>query len=113
MKVPTLAHDKSLHGNYGAVICALTTILGAVIAKAMHVPVWLAPIAGLLLASAIGKLTEMRQAQINKQRLLAAAADGAGPETVPLHDVDPADVRATAWGAFVVAMPALVVIMLL
>jgi hypothetical protein len=112
MNPPTIAYDKSLHGNYGAVICALTIIAGAVVGKLTGIPVWLAPPLGLALAGLIGKLTEMRQKQINEKRLREAAAHGAGPETVPLHNVDPADVRATAWGAFVVALPAAVVIML-
>jgi hypothetical protein len=112
MKIPTIAADKSLHGNYGAVITAFTIIIGAVVAKVIKIPMWMVPPVGLALASAIGKLTEMRQKQINEKRLREAAANGAGPETVPLHNVDPADVRATAWGAFVVAMPAFVVIVL-
>lgn len=104
MKIPTIPYDKSLHVNYGVIISALTILVGAVALLLLRWPLWFAPLAGVLAAGVIGKLTEMRQAQLNAEEVAAGRP--------PKHSVESADIRFTGWGGILVALPALTLLML-
>ncbi len=106
-KLKALQHDKALHMVAGALIGAVVLILGAaaLFVLGMRKAMPLLPFASVAVALVIGKLTEMRQEQLNDKR----AIDG---DTQPMHEVSVADMQHTVYGAAIVAIPALTVALL-
>jgi len=104
-KLPMPPYDKSLHLNYGAAICAVFSILFACISLLDRSFIIFAPGLGFLMAWGIGKATEMRQDQIN-DKLVAAGQP-------PSHSVEEADVKYTAFGGLLVALPQYALILLM
>lgn len=106
-RLKALPHDKALHMVAGALIGALVIALGAaaLFALGMRKAMPLLPLFAVAVALVAGKLTEMRQEQLNDKREI----DG---ETQPMHEVSVADMQHTVYGAALVAIPALVAILL-
>ena len=97
--LPQVPADKAQHFIYGAVIAALSTLALFLLARALRVPLPLAPIAAAGVAALAGKAKEVMDAKANAK----AAAEGEPPP----HEVSSADIRWTAIGGVVAAAPAL------
>lgn len=104
-KLPMPPYDKSLHLNYGAAISAVFSILFACVGLIDKQFLVFAPGLGFLMALGIGKAAEMRQDRINDKLVAAGQA--------PTHSVEAADVKYTAMGGLIVAVPQYVLMWIL